>query len=216
MRLKIGPAGLGLALLMASVSCEVPVATLCEAGPCDDWGGFDGGAAADTALDDTTQYRWVIIVDNTVEDHMMGSAGVDICGAVALCEGTTVTGSEATVIFGEGMVCGQPDAVGEICATTPARNNPRAAADEGNCDDQDDESSYVSLGLEGVLAIDFNQDLRGCTVIVREDGNAGMEAYQVYICTKADAVPTLQSTDCIGGTSLGDQAGGEVQIPVPR
>jgi hypothetical protein len=181
---------------------------------------LDGGSTrrvtADAEPEDLTQYRWVIVVDNSVEDGMMGSAGVDICGAVAQCEGATATGSEATIIFGEGMVCGQPDAFGEICATTPERNNPRTATEEGNCRDREDESGYVSLGLEGILSIDFNQDLRGCTVIVREDGNAGTEAYKVYVCTNGDAVPARESTECIGGTYLADQAGGEVQISVPR
>jgi len=213
---------IALVFLATLPNCEVPVAVLCEAGPCDDWGGLDSGTSQGTETDaeaeDTTQYGWVIIVDNTVQDDMSGSAGVDICGIIAQCDGATSNGTDSVIAFGEGMVCGQPDAFGEVCATNPVRNNPRAAEDDGSCrDPSDEQSAYVSLALEGILSVDFSQDLRGCTITVREDGDVGMtEAYKVYVCMNSDSVPTRESDECIGRTFLDETQAGELIISVPN
>ncbi|MCB9527770.1 MAG: hypothetical protein H6703_12300 [Myxococcales bacterium] len=159
------------------------------------------------AMPEPAVIRWLIVVDESEEENRAGTAGADICGAVAFCEGAEFIGVAAQSIGGDGLVCdGVPSAV---CGMT-ARDDPAAALDDGAvCAGGSSPSDYVSLGIAGELAIDFGRDLRGCSVEVVELLGRETEAFAVFAC----ATPVLLAESCLdGGAALGAQRGGRLVV----
>lgn len=159
------------------------------------------------AMPEPVVYRWLIVVDDSEEENRAGTAGADICGAVARCGDDTRVGVAAERIGGDGVVCdGVPS---DVCGMT-RRDDARAALDDGAaCDGGSSPSDYVSLGIAGELAIDFGRDLRGCSVAVVELLGRDAEAFAVYAC----ATPALSGESCLdGGAALGSQRGGRLEV----
>lgn len=148
-----------------------------------DPGRDDGGGETPSA-----DLKWVVIFDDTNQDHGSGTAGADICGVVARCDGRRLTGVQALYEPGSGDIC---NANGPGCRSD--RGNPQAALDDGGrCAADSVPSDYISLGLGGELGVNFNRDLRGCNVTVREYEGSDPERIEVYVCNtgaiKADSV----------------------------
>ncbi len=122
------------------------------------------------------QYRWLILVDTT-ELSDPRTPGADICGASYDCGGAIETADVAILGEGEGEVCpGAPD-----CASP--RNDPDAALDDGvACSHEADPSDYVSLGVGGDLALQFDRGLRGCMVQITDRDGDTPESYAIYVC----------------------------------
>ena len=135
-------------------------------------------------------YAWVEIRDISVDERPHGTAGADICGLVAHCEGNHVIGIEAYLELGTGGVCvahARP-------ACGPNRADPNAALQSGEeCDSTSSPSDYVSLGMGGVLWVYFGTDLRDCTLSVAEAQSVGREAYNVFVCAE------MNNDDCLNG-----------------
>ncbi len=138
-------------------------------------------------------YRWLIVLDDSIDENQAGTAGADICGLSAACGADELVGVDAELVLGDGRVCdGVP---GGPCGDT-RREDPRAALDDGAmCEGGSSPSDYVSLGVTGSLAVDFGRDLRGCTVYLVELAGRDAEGYAVYLCE----TPVLEAATCAGG-----------------
>jgi hypothetical protein len=168
-------------------------------------GGMGGGGGTPPA-----EYHWVLLIDASEEENMAGTAGADICGVTATCGGTDVPSVGALLLQGEGSLC---TAVDEAADCSADRTDATAAQDDGSsCEAASTPSDYVSLGMGGILSVDFGQDLSGCTLNVVELVGNQVEGYEVYVCSD-------NNTDA--GTCLNDAAletaatGGDVEVTVP-
>lgn len=139
------------------------------------------------------RYSTVLIIDvSSFAVNVQGTPGVDICGVEARCDrGETLAGDEAMLTPGDGWIC-----TDDVPGCGADRSDANQALDSGNdCELESlGVSHYVSLGLAGILAVEFVRDLGGCTLsVVEADQEATGEAYDVYVC--ADEV----GVDCLGG-----------------
>lgn len=152
-------------------------------------GGGEGGGAGGGGGGET--FNFVYILDTSAEENQAGTPGVDICGVSAECDGDDLTGIDASLTAGAGDICqaGQPN-----CSTD--RNNPNAALDNGSaCEAGSNPSDYVSLGVDGSLAVEFARDLRGCSVqIIENTQGATPESYEVFICADASGVTCIDAS----------------------
>ncbi len=145
-----------------------------------------------------TAYRWLVVVDTSIEVEV-GSAGADICGASVVCgEGAETLAEEATLLAGSGE--------------TGARSgDPDAARDDGVACSAESPSDFVTLGLGGVLGLRFPRTLLGCRVSIADRPSELEETYDVYVCTSA------ARTDCLDGGPLWRQTeGGRHTFDVAR
>ncbi len=182
---------------------------------CGDAGaGGEGGTGGDVM---GPEYRYVIIGDATEGgDPGNGTPGVDICGVVVDCAGTELTGINGRLEPGEGDIC-DGNTTEAPCESGVNRANAATALDTGAmCDpanNSEEPSHYVSLGLAGELALEFDQDLQGCTVTVVEHAGRDTEGYNVYVCES----DVLNNETCLNmGEALAEvAAGGEASVEVP-
>jgi len=184
----------------------------CDTDTTDDGGATGTDAAgldmgADMAVVEAT-YDWVLVIDDTTDENMNGTPGADICGITATCAGASVGAVAALLTSGDGDLC---DMIREGCSAD--RTDPTAAQDDGSsCEAGSAPSDYVSIGMGGILSVDFGQDLSGCTLNVVELVGNQVEGYEVYVCSD-------NNTDA--GTCLNDAAletaatGGDVEVTVP-
>lgn len=151
-------------------------------------------------------YRYVVIADDSPEENTSGTAGADVCGVRVECDGREVAPLDATLVLGAGVVCdGTPNAV---CGMT-RREDPHAALDDGaTCTGASSPSDYVSLGVAGELAIDFGRALDGCRLTVVELIGRDSEAYDVYLCARAD----VAVGSCRGDVPVARSPGGAVSV----
>ncbi len=185
----------------------------CEVGDCTE---TDAMVEADMGV--PVEYRYVIVADDSPETDTDGTAGSDVCGMVAVCDGESLTGLEATLTLGEGTVC-DGNTTEAPCQSGINRQEPGTALDTGDeCDPANnlDEgpSHYVSLGVTGQLAVDFGRDLQGCEVTVREPAGLDMEGYYVYVCESAE----INNDTCLlMGNSVAEALmGDDVSFVVPE
>lgn len=166
-------------------------------------GGGGGGGGGGT-------YNFLYIVDISADQNMQGTPGVDICGVEATCAGTTITGDDATLTAGEGTICGTM--MTDICGGTD-RGDAAQSLDSGmDCEAASmGTSHYVSIGVTGALAIQFGQDLRGCSIqVVENNQGATVEGYEVHVCADAAGM------DCVGDAPVHTAAmGGVANFDVP-
>jgi hypothetical protein len=146
-----------------------------------------------------------------LNENMDGTPGSDICGATVDCGSGAEIAVTATFTEGSGGVCPDPQAVmdGE-CGSMIARNvGDNALADGSVCEGQTGMTSdYVSLGVDGTLALKFEVDsIQGCTVTVSELTGADDEAYEVHVCETADLTGNCIATETF-------PMGGEVRFDV--
>lgn len=160
------------------------------------------------------KYRYIIISDETLDENMSGTPGADICGLIANCGAGDFNAVGATLIMGGGVVC-DGTSMAAPCESGVSRANPVAALDNGAaCEPASNPSDYVSLGLAGELAVEFNVDLAGCNITVVEWEGRQNEPYSVYACQS----PLLDASTCFnGGTPIGSSpaVGGSVSIDLP-
>ena len=168
---------LALALGLFTVACD------------DEECGADGGTACDGDVTGPVgdmvapqvdmepaapEYLFVIISDysEAESDNGSGTAGADICSVVVTCDGTAASLSVASFTAGEGV--------------NEDHDDPAAAISvEDECDPGNN-AHYVSLGLEGVLALESDTAIvAGCTVEVDEYVGSTTESYSIEACTDA-------------------------------
>ena len=213
---KLLIAGLGLVVTVGLVGCDVE--TECdEAGVCADGGagGAGGGAGGQGgqggqggAGGGGATYDWVLVIDDSAEENMAGTPGVDICGISANCGGN-VASVAALLTPGDGELC---DSVREGCSAV--RTDPNAARDDGSaCEGGSNPSDYVSLGIGGLLSVQFAQALPGCDLEVVELVGNDAEAYDVYVCDAADAATATCANNDQPIATAGE--GGTVNVTVP-
>ncbi len=157
-------------------------------------------------------YTWLIIVDDTQVDSNAGTAGIDLCGVAADCDGVVEPAVQADYIQGDGLVCGPADP--DPCSGT-ARDDPSAALDIGAaCEAGSSPSDYVSLGLSGQIGLRFERPLPGCTVTVFEFAGRDDEPYDAYVCRG----PILSAEDCLldGEPVLRARLGGDASADIPQ
>lgn len=188
----------------------------CEVGDCTETDGGAGGMGGMGGGMVETEYRYVIIVDDSPETDTDGTAGVDICGMVANCNGAELTGVGADLSLGEGEVC-DGNTTEAPCSSGVNRQNPGTALDTGAlCDpatNNEEPSHYVSIGVGGELAVEFDQDLQGCDVEVIEHAGRDAEAYRVYVCESNE----INNDTCLLMANAVAEAdmGGPVSFTVP-
>ena len=160
----------------------------------------DGGVAApggdmDVPVPDmepaAPENLFVIVSDysEAESDNGSGTAGADICSVVVTCEGAAAGLSVASFTAGDGV--------------NEDHDDPAAAISvEDECDPGNN-AHYVSLGLEGVLALESDTAIvAGCVIEVDEYVGSTTEAYSVEACT--DAVGTACS-EVAGDFAMGGQ-----------
>lgn len=189
---------------------------------CDDVDDADGGIEADASdvgptdgdggpVDPPVEYMFVQITDTSADENTNGTPGVDICGVSADCGGAPLTGINGTLTQGTGTIC---EAIDPAADCSAPRNDANASLDDGSaCDPASAPvSDYVSVGMGGMLWIEFEQDLQGCSLDIIEHSGSNAEVYEVRVCTAADEVDCLLAD----GTPLGTAtAGGEISVDVP-
>jgi len=151
-------------------------------------------------------YNTLLIVDYSTEENQAGTPGADICGVSAVCNGRPLASVAALLSLGDGELCDS------IRAGCPAdRTDPNAARDNGaQCEPASAPSDYVSLGMGGVLAVQFAESLRGCTAEVVELVGNQDEGYEVYVCTDS------QGTECLNESPIGVvDHGGSIVVLIP-
>lgn len=127
-----------------------------------------GGVVFDTLL---------LFDDGSMDDNI-GTSGVDFCGASADCASAV----SATLVLGGGTICRSE---GPGCVTD--RTDAVAILDDGSsCETASVPSDFVSVGTDGMIAVGFDGDLRGCTVTVVEFAGANIEAWEAYVCDTGD------------------------------
>lgn len=171
-------------------------------------GGEGGEGGGGGAIPEDTELSWVVIFDDSEGDSGSGTAGADICGVSAQCDGMRLTGVETLYEAGEGEIC---TAEGPGCSAD--RGDPEAAMDDGEtCVADSSPSDYISLGLSGVLSVDMGRDLRGCAVTVREFEGADPERAEVYVC---DSATINDETICANSSLPFGGGAGEISFTVP-
>lgn len=194
-------------------ACDVDDSEDCEVGDCTEADGGAGGEGGEGGGMMDPEYRYVVIVDDSMVENMNGTPGADICGIVADCGGTELTGVSAELIAGDGLVC-DGSTTEAPCESGTDRGNEAAALDTGaNCEAGSSPSDYVSLGVVGQIAVQFDQDLQGCNLNIIELVGPDMEPYDVYVCqsTVAEAETCL----LMGSVGSSGEDGGSVSIDVP-
>lgn len=155
-------------------------------------------------------FPYVFIVDDSQELVADGTPGVDICYVRARCGLQTISPSWAKLWAGEGDICGFGLPIHESFLCSTDRSNPLSACADTDCRD------FVSLGLEGVLLLIFDEDLQGCTVEVFERADEIHRAERATISVCADeegrACLTLQESVYLGEVYDGDQPA-EAAVP---
>ena len=182
-----------------------------------------GGDTGDTTTDQDlpgNAYQYIVIVDNSLDFNEFGTPGADLCDVVVNC-GENVPVFDFQQEPGSSPVCSDSNPTLCICEYQVAgicggvdRHNPLAIENQLSCngDDVNNQSPYYSLGLGGVLILDYDQDLSGCFVSVTERQGDDQEGYKVYACTEPNFSP-IKSDDCVAlGTS---DSQGEVDRAVP-
>lgn len=190
---------------MASLAC-----TYEEENPC----AVDGSCQCpDAEVDEAGRpppMRYVLITDTSDlgREPWSYTAGIDVCGVVAECDGHIRFGRTARLLPGYRGACTR----GEDCASLPAREDPQAVLDDGaRCGLEGPQSDFVSLGASGYLVIDFVVDLRGCTIRLYEfdEQDGGDEWFRMFVC---DSEPRA-GCDC--ATHLYAQPAGDITVEVP-
>jgi hypothetical protein len=174
--------------------------------------GGEGGNAGGAGGSGTGEFNVVYIIDTSMEENPSGTPGSDICGVSAECSGTDLDPQAVELVAGAGDVCVQGQSVGGS-ACSADRGNADAARDNGaTCEAASAPSDYVSIGVNGSLAVTFGQDLRGCSVqVVENNQGATPEGYDVFIC--ADTA----GTNCINSAAIESAPnGGNVSFDVPN
>lgn len=208
--------GLLFGLTAGLGGCDVDDEEDCETGDCTEDDGGMGGMGGEGGMGGNpgAEYRYVIIGDDTTDENTAGTPGADICGLVANCGADDFTATGANVVIGGGTVC-DGTSMAAPCESGVNRGNPIAALDNGGtCEPTSDPSDYVSLGLTGELAVEFNVDLTGCNITIVELEGRQNEPYSVYICQ----TETLDAATCLnGGQAIANSpaAGGSVSVDVP-
>ncbi|MCA9539809.1 MAG: hypothetical protein KC620_13020 [Myxococcales bacterium] len=202
---------LSLSLAFAVAACDVDDD---EADGGVDGGGGMGGEGGAGGEGGGATYQYVIILDESEDENMNGTPGVDVCGMTADCGGMQYTGDSATLREGSGLICDGTTREAP-CESGTNRKNPMATLDTGSaCEPLSSPSDYASIGLGGELAVMFGVDLQGCTVTINEvpGGSTPNETYSVYICQ----TDMIANDTCVGGGSLDTiEMGGQGVIDVP-
>lgn len=193
-------------------ACDVEEDDCADGEVCDDAGaGGEGGEGGGVV---EAEYSYIIIVDDSQVENMQGTPGSDFCGITANCGGDDLTGDDASVILGSGLVC-DGTTTEAPCESGTDRGNAAAALDTGaNCEPGSSPSDYVSIGVAGQLAVAFGVDLQGCDIVITELEGNDDEPYGVYLCQ----TEVLEAETCI---NMGDQvaaseaAGGPVSFTAP-
>lgn len=138
-----------------------------------------------------TPYPFAVIVDISTDENTDGTAGADICGVVAECEGEVRYGVISAFEVGGGAICGQTDEEIPACGANGTANDPTQGIDDGaQCtlefDPETGAANYVSLGMGGTLILDFSGDLQGCSLSVIEHAGDDTEGYSVKLCAALD------------------------------
>lgn len=198
-------------------ACDVEDGEDCEVGDCLEGDGGVGGEGGEGGGVAGPEYRYVIIVDDTMVSGGQGTDGGDFCGLVANCGGADLTGTNATLLVGGGQVCDGTTTEAPCTSGVNRQNAPTILDTGSNCDpanNNTEPSDYVSLGLSGQIAVEFDVDLQGCTLTVVEHDGRDDEPYEVYVCESED----LQAETCLlMGQPVGSSAaaGGELSAVVP-
>lgn len=200
-------------LLFAAWCVAIVACTQEEGGECIEDGGCgcpDGGLTDDGGVA-PLPFRYAVIVDYSEVglEPWSYTAGADVCGVVADCGGELHFGSAAELVSGYRGDC----AADQACSRGVVRDDARAALDDGaSCGLSGDRSDFVSLGAQGELIVEFDIDLRGCSVMVREhpQDDGRYESFYLFVCQ------TGEPTGCGCGTSgpLASPAG-DVTYAVP-
>ncbi|MEZ4469396.1 MAG: hypothetical protein R3F60_01070 [bacterium] len=172
----------------------------------------DMGPAGDMGADmmvEAPAMDWVLVIDDSEAENMAGTPGADICGMTVTCDGAAVAAVAALLTPGDGELC---DTVREGCSAV--RTDPNAARDDGSsCEGGSNPSDYVSLGIGGLLSVQFAQALPGCDLEVVELVGNDAEAYDVYVCDAADAATATCANNDQPIATAGE--GGTVNVTVP-
>lgn len=169
-------------------------------------------AGVDAEPDQGPPFGTVVLFDTTIEGHLPGN-GVDICGASAECEGERLLPTDVRLFLGDGEVCVAP---GEGCSAN--RADPAAARDDGaQCEAASVPSDYVMLGLYGTLELDFERDLRGCTVKIVELLGSQEESFELYVCQRPPEDPPRDwwVDHCLNDAMPLVTGAGTVEVEVP-
>ena len=209
---KMATAALGLVLLFCT-GCELDECT--EASVCDEpQGGTDGGGEecdeagvcdGESIIREPSTFDTVIVFDDGSMDDGAGTSGADICDVSADCASAV----SALAVLGGGQLC---TAEGPGCSAN--RTDPNAAFDAADgCEAASVPSDYISLGIDGRIAVGFDGDLAGCNVTVVEFAGATQEPYEVYVCDDAN----LGTATCLNNDQPvhSAAAGGEATFAVP-
>ena len=209
--------GVLFAMTAGIAACDVDDGTEdCETGDCAETDAGAGGEGGEGGGVMGPEYRYVFIVDDTEASGGQGTDGADICGMVADCGGTELTGVNATLDVGGGEVCDGTTMEGNCGSGVNRQNGPTALDTGALCDpanNDEEPSHYVSLGLSGQLIIEFEQDLQGCTLTVVEHAGRDTERYDVYVCESTDF--TAETCLLMGESVARAEEGGEVSVEVP-
>lgn len=204
---------LGLGMSMSLVACDVDEDDT-DGGAVGDGGvggtDGDGGVEGDGGATAPELTR-IVIVDTSDDENAAGTPGADICGVSADCGARALTGSASIDQSETDNICDERGKTvgGSQCSAN--RHDPAAAEDTGAAcvAASAPVSDYIALGLGGILTVDFDQDLRGCTINVVELEGRDAESYEVHACP-ADA--EVGSDDCV---LLGTADGGNFSEEVP-
>lgn len=175
-----------LRLVAVAACCAVSFACTKEERSCVEDGSCgcpDGGLTDDGGGVAPLPFRYALFVDFSEigPEPLSYLSGTDICGVVADCDGVLHQGVRAVLDSGVRGDCASDDA----CAAGVNRDDARAALDDGaRCGLSGERSDFVSLGALGDLIVEFDVDLRGCSLEVREyPGDDGLaEGFDVYAC----------------------------------
>lgn len=162
-------------------------------------------ACVDFATPPSAPLKWVVVVDVSRFDHDDGASGADVCGVIAECDGDLVFAKQSHYLRGSGALC---EAVGPECSAdrTDGRNVFQFAR---GCDADSTPSDYLSLGMEGLIALDFGRPLTGCGVLTRVLPRPG-EQVRVFVCDMPGFLPDVT---CVDGFAEG---AGDVVFAVPE
>lgn len=162
----------------------------------------EGSTGGSTSLD--SQYNYLVLVDSSLDFNQFGTPGADICDVVVDC-GERLQFLEFESSQGDSPICSDRDPALCVCETEVAgicegidRVNPLNVENGLRCDgnDQNNQSPYYSLGMEGTLILDYDEDLSGCTVSTTERQGNDQESYILYACTESNFDPRT-SDQCV-------------------
>ncbi|MBU0554149.1 hypothetical protein KKF91_08470 [Myxococcota bacterium] len=195
---------ISLMSILAILGCDVD-------DDCGDGSLCDGGVNQNEDQDENRQesYEYVMILDNSSEENGAGTPGVDICGIWVECQGVELSG-QARLSTDDPNICtaGAPGCVAH-------RGDANAAEDDGRaCEGMSSPSDYVSLGMGGMLIVDFNQDLQGCRVHVVELDGGDREGAQVFVCANPAREETCYAIGEFETNGAGDGGGDEMAFIV--